>query len=231
MGDRYSITADKTALEERLKVIIPDHYKPKFNAAPTQLLPVLTQESEGLSYFYWGQIPGWSKNKALSKKLLFAEKQFITEKASLRSALATRRCLIPVDGYYEWKRISKKGKVAHRIVYNEGDIMGLAGLWEEFEDDIGEIAHTFKFLTVPSNGLIKPMNDQMPVLVKKDSEKNWLSSSEDVDSMVECLEDLVTDKVHIYSVSPKVEDPANDGAELIQPFAPADQFGNYSLFD
>ncbi|MEQ8927236.1 MAG: SOS response-associated peptidase [Fulvivirga sp.] len=231
MGDRYTLTVLASELAQRFNVEVTSGYKPKYNAAPTQLLPIITKSSQGISYFYWGQIPDWSNNKALSSKLLFTEIEHITQKTSLSKAITQTRCIVPMDGYYEWKRISKKGRVAHRIVFDNNSIVGVAGLWEEFEGEDGDMLHTFKILTTEANSAIDSMNNRMPAIIDTDKEEAWLNSHASTEELVAMISSYPSNKIHIYSVSPKIEDIKNDSEFLIKPFAPADQFGNYSLFD
>ncbi|HNP19904.1 MAG TPA: SOS response-associated peptidase [Fulvivirga sp.] len=231
MGDRYTLTVDAETLSARFDAEVSSDIKARYNAAPTQLLPVITQGSSGFSFFHWGQIPGWSKNKTISNKLIFAELETLEEKFSTKNALAQRRCLIPIDGYYDWKRISKKGRVAHRIVFGEQEIVALAGIWEEFEDEQEKIMHTFRIITTTANETIGQMNSRMPVVLGKNNESLWLDNKAELPQLMEILLPYPDNKISMYSVSPKIENPANEGPSLIKPFAPADQFGNYSLFD
>lgn len=231
MGDRYTLTALGSQLQDRFKIEVSESYKPRFNAAPTQLLPVIIQGSKGFSFFYWGQIPNWSKNKSLSDKLLFAESEQLQQKSSLKNALNTRRCIIPMDGYYDWKRISKKGKVAHRIVFNSNEIVSVAAVWEEFEDEQGEVAHTFKIITRPADDIVKEFNNRMPLVLSPKLENEWLDQSKSSEEVLSNLELAHGYQLTSYSVSPAIEDTTKDSERLIAPFAPADQFGNYSLFD
>jgi putative SOS response-associated peptidase YedK len=231
MGDRYTLTANAEKLQDRFNIKVPEWYKPRYNVAPTQLLPVITQKSEGLSLFHWAQIPDWSKDKTISTKLLVVDKETLLLKASTKIALKTRRCLIPADGYYDWKKISKKGRVAHRVTFNDKSIVGFAGIWEEFEDDKEEVTHTFKIITIESNDVIKSMNHRMPAIIKKENETLWLSDSVEEMEIMNIIQQFDSTKTNMYSVSPKIENINIDTPELINPFAPADQFGNYSLFD
>ena len=231
MGDRYTISVLASQLKARFNIEVPESYQPRYNAAPTQLLPVITQGSTGVSFFYWGQTPTWSKNKSLSQKLLFANKEELSQKHSLKKALNTRRCLVPVDGYYDWKRISNKWKVAHRVIFNTNAIVALAGLWEEYEDEQGETAHTFKFITKPSDEVTKSLNNRAPMVLAPELEKRWLDETIPADTILEALDENHSYEVSMYSVSPEIENIEHDSEKLIAPFAPADQFGNYSLFD
>lgn len=231
MGDRYTITADQEALEKRFGVEIPDRYEPRFNAAPTQILPVITQNSKGLSFFYWGQIPEWSKNKAISPKLIYAESEKIGEKATNKMALKSHRCIVPLDGFYGWKKVSKKGKIPHRFIFGDKEIRSCPAIWEEFEDDEGQSVQTFKLITIAANKVVGEVSDRMPVIFEKPQEELYLSDSEDLEAIAELFKPYPNDKMGSYTVSPQFSNTENEGPALIKPFAAADQFGNYSLFD
>lgn len=230
MGDRYTITAAKEQLAERFAIDVPERYKPRYNAAPTQVLPIIMAGSTGLSFFYWGQLPDRAKNRPIGSKLLYTAVSSITEKPAALQSLLERRCLIPADGFYAWKRISKKGRVAHRFVFDQEETIAFGGIWEEFEDDQGEIMHTFKIL-MQSDQTASMLTPQIPFVVDKMYEKAWMDTQSTVETLKEILEHSNPGNMTSYSVSPKIEDPGNDNATLIQPFAPTDQFGNYSLFD
>src|SRR5690606_9547141 len=97
-------------------VDVPDFFQPKYNAAPTQLLPLITSASpEGISTFYWGTSPEWSKNKTLSEKIINVRAELIQEKVSLRKSLMKGRCIVPADGFYAWKQAGKKTHIPYRF--------------------------------------------------------------------------------------------------------------------
>lgn len=231
MGDRYTITKNAKQLSERFGIDVPERYEPRFNAAPTQVLPIITQGSQGLSFFYWGQIPERSKNKTIGTKLIHADKETLTEKISSRKALMSSRCIIPSDGFYGWKRISKKGRVPHRFIFGNDLAVSYAGIWEEFEDDEENVVHTFKIITTPCNDLVSDISNRMPAVLTPDTEKIWLNPDTPEDMLIDLLQIYPSDKMGCYTVSPRIGDVNNEGASLIQPTAAADQFGNYSLFD
>ena len=231
MGDRYTITADRNKMQERFSVDIPDGYEPRYNAAPTQVLPVITQKSKGLSFFYWGQLPDFAKNRAVSQKLLYAPAAGIDQKASSKRLLTHARCIVPVDGFYDWKKVSKKGKIPHRFMFKDNAIKSFPAIWEEFEDDDGSMLHTFKIITTEANTMLSEMSDSMPVIFEKSQEAVWLSDTTDATELVEQLQPYPADQMGSYTVSPRFSDTNVDEPSLIKPFAAADQFGNYSLFD
>lgn len=231
MGERYTLTTDQDNLTERYNLENVERYTPRYNAAPTQILPVITQGSKGLSFFYWGQIPERAKGKSISTKLIHSESENILQKVSSRNALMTRRCLIPADGYYDWKKVGKKAKIPYRFVFESDRVVSFAGIWEEFEDEKENVFHTFKIITTSANSAVSTMNIRMPLVIPNEKEAVWLdrnSTEEDVSSL---FAPYPAEKMTYYSVSPKIEDVTLDSPMLLKPSAPADQFGNYSLFD
>jgi len=232
MCGRYTVTAKPKDIEARFEVEVPDTYTPRFNAAPTQLLPVITSEHpDGLSFFFWGLIPEWSKSKAVSVKLFNAQAETLNEKPTFKRALEKHRCIVPADSFYEWKRVSKKSRIPYRFLLNNGSIFSFAGLWEEFEDDNDEIVHTFTIITTTPNGVVASVHDRMPVILTPSSEKIWLDEDSSSDQIIDILQPYKSDAMTSYTVSSLVNNVSNDSESLIAPSAPADQFGNYSLFD
>ena len=231
MGDRYTITADRDQLVEFFERDISERYEPRYNAAPTQILPVITQGSEGSSYFYWGQLPERSHNRSIGEKLLYAQAEKITGSRAGIQSLEQFRCVVPMDGFYAWRQVSRKGRIPHRIVQREGQLFAAAGLWEEFEDDDGEVAHTFKLITVQTPSGITEITSRMPMVLNKDQTHQWLSIQTTDTQIREMLSAAMPNDFRAYTVSPRIEKITNDSPGLIDPFSPVDQFGNYSLFD
>ncbi|MDX1628014.1 MAG: SOS response-associated peptidase [Fulvivirga sp.] len=231
MGDRYTITVPGKKLEERFKVDVTERYKPRYNAAPTQVLPIITQGSQGISFFYWGQIPDWSKNRSISDKLIYAEAESINQKTSTRKPFLAARCIVPADGFYGWKQIAKKRKIPYRFIFGDEEIRSFPAIWEEFEDDEGNEMHTFRILNITANKVVQEVMDRMPVIFEAEQEDIWLSDTKDEEALTEMLTPYSSDKIGSYTVSPRIASLDIDEPSLIKPFAAADQFGNYSLFD
>ena len=232
MCGRYTLVKKAEEVAKRFKVDVGQNYKPRYNAAPTQLLPVITSDSpEGLSWFYWGLIPSWSKNKSISTKLINARAETLEEKASFRTALKKRRCLIPADGFYEWKPVSKKGKVPYRITLLNEELFAFAGLWEEYEDDEGDIVHTFTIVTTQANSTLQSIHERMPVILTRETEGLWLDKTADPAQLGDILQPYNRDATRFYTVSAKVNHATTDEPSLIKPAPAADQFGNYTLFN
>ncbi len=232
MCGRYTIIAKAEEIEKRFNVEVPESYAPRYNAAPTQILPVITNESPGgLSFFNWGLIPQWAKNKSISSKLINARSETLAEKASFKNALKQRRCLVISDSFYEWKRSSKKSKIPYRILLNTKELFAFAGLWEAYEDENQHMVHTFTIITTSANSLISKIHDRMPVILDPESEQAWLSSEVSTEHHLSLLKPCPEQNMNHYTISPMVNNVNNDNPQLIIPTPPADQYGNLTLFD
>lgn len=231
MIERYSITTTADDIRERFSVDVPEYYKPHYNAAPTQLLPVITTGSKGTSLFYWGLPPDWAKNKSVSEKVINLKAESLREKPSLRKAMINKRCIIPADGFYAWKKLGKKTMVPYRFVLENKRLFSFAGVWEDFEDNDGEENHTFMLLTIPANDTVKSVSDRMPLILTKESEQVWLDENADEGILNNLLNDGPMKGLTCYTVSPRISTSNIDVPSLIVPTPPSDQHGNLTLFD
>jgi putative SOS response-associated peptidase YedK len=202
-----------------------------YNAAPAQLLPVITNTgAQGLSFFYWGLAPGLARNKPISEKVINIRAELIPEKPVYRKMLAERRCLVPADGFYEWKKVGKKTAIPYRYTLQNKELFSMAGLWEEYEDENGAEFHTFTLITCAANKLVAITDDRMPVILSKEMEQEWLASSTGPD-LLSMLKPYESSGMDCYSISPRINLLTANDATLIMPAPPADQFGNLTLFD
>lgn len=232
MVERYSITCDAEDVGSRFSVDVPAFYRPHYNAAPTQLLPVITSTSpQGVSLFFWGIPPSWAKNRTVSEKVINLKAEALKEKPSLRKVILRRRCLIPADGFYAWKRSGKKTLIPYRVVAASGALFAFAGVWEDFEDGEGGEQSTFILLTRPSDEQVRPITDRMPLILPRDAEKIWLTSAAEESVLLDVLDRASGEQLSAYTVSPRINTIAEDVPSLIAPAPPADQFGNLTLFD
>ncbi len=229
MFSRYTITAAADILANRFSVDVPEVYQPLFNAAPTHLLPVITQDSQkGLSFFYWGAPPSWANKKPLGEKIINTRSELLPDKSVLRKKLQENRCLIPADGFFEWKRSGKRANIPYRFTLKDQEIFSFAGLWEEYDDD-GEMIHTFTIITAEADESVLPISDRMPVILSPEAEQSWLNSH-DMPELLGSLR-LFKGRLEYYSVSPLVNSPDRNSRLVIMPAPPADQYGNLTLFD
>ncbi len=232
MIDRYSITASAEQIAERFSVDVPEFYTERYNASPTQLLPVITSASpQGVSLFYWGTAPDWAKNKNLSEKFINHRAENFAEKPILKKTMRTQRCIIPADGFYGWKKVGKKTNVPYRFVFKSGQIFSFPALWEEFDDAEGHQIQTFTIITLPADHTVNIIQDRMPVILNAETENIWLDKNADEDKLLQVLSTSATAGINYYPVSPKISETTIDVPSLITPTPPADQHGNLTLFD
>jgi putative SOS response-associated peptidase YedK len=231
MIERYSVGVTSKQLAQRFQLDEPTAYQARYNAAPSQLLPVITHEApQGLSFFYWGQPPGWTKNKTLAEKIINVRAEQILEKPVLRKNLMQHRCLIPADGFYTWKKLGKKTMIPWRFSLKDKSLFSFPGLWEEYDDEDGNSFHTFTIVSIPSNDFVVTISERMPVIMDQQGEKIWLSK-ESIESDLVALLTTPSDQMDGFPVSPQLNTISFDRPSLILPVPPADQFGNLTLFD
>lgn len=231
MCGRYSLSKSKIELEERFQSEMLPDFKPRYNIAPTQLVPIITSQSpKGFSFFYWGITPDFGQNKPVAQKLINARAESVQDKISFKSCFEKRRCLIPADGFYEWKKLGKKTKIPYRFTLREDELFAFAGIWEEYETVNGEIQHTFLILTTRPNEIVSEIHDRMPVILNRQMEKKWLDKYTPESELLEMLQPFPSDQMLSYTVSPLVNSVQNDVPSIVRKTSPADQHGNYTLF-
>jgi putative SOS response-associated peptidase YedK len=232
MLERYTLSTTSTEIVSELGVDATDAFNPIYNGAPTHLLPVITHEHPGgFSFFYWGLPPEMTKNKPISGKLINADSVQLSERTSYRNALLKRRCLIPANGFFLWKKVSRKGKVPYRFIFNNEMVFLMCGIWEEFDSDVSSDTHTFSLITIPADNRVKKFSDTMPAIIKDQYLEAWMDKSTQPDRLLDIINDTHGEDFGSYPVSSQVNNININTPELIQPSKPMDQFGNYSLFD
>lgn len=232
MIDRYSISASREVLEKRFDVEVPQHFKPRYNCAPTQLLPVITGSGQkGISTFYWGMHPAFAKQKTLSERIINQHAEHLTEKPALKKILMKHRCIIPADGFFGWKKVGKKTMVPYRFTLADNQLLSFAGIWAEFENEKDEEIHTFSIITLPAHDSVLSVQERMPLLLSTEQEKLWLDIETPEHKLMEILKSYPKEELVSYTVSSGITDIKNDFASLLRPAPAGDQHGNLTLFD
>ena len=231
MCGRYTIIAKADEIASRFRVEVLNYSTPHFNAAPAQLLPIITHDSpQGISYFYWGLAPERAQNKAISERIINTRVESVLDKPVIKKVLMNKRCLVIADGYYEWKKIGKKQFVPYRIVRADRGLFAFAGIWEEYEDLSGTAFHTFSILTTEANSLVQPIHERMPVILTPDGELAWLNPTAKESNLLAVLKPYPSELLDYYTVSPRINSIDLDVPSLILPAPAADQHGNLTLF-
>ena len=178
MCGRFIMTVDFAMLKAvfRLRAGYFD-IKHRYNIAPGQDIPVVIPGPGGrdIRPMRWGLIPHWAGDEKIGRKLINARAETVGEKPSFKSSLRRRRCLVPASGFYEWQK-TKNGKKKHLITLPDQEIMFMAGLYDIFCDDEGNFAPAFVIITTDANSQMMDIHNRMPVIVKRDLIKNWLTS-------------------------------------------------------
>ncbi len=232
MIERYTIATKQGEIEQRFGANFADTLQPRYNAAPTQSLPIITSaNAKIIKNYYWGTEPSLSKSKRITSKLINAPIDQLNKKHFYKNAFKARRCLVLADGFYVWKSIGKKSRIPYRVELESKSLFAMAGLWETYENIAGVKMGTFTIITEPANVSLQKITDQMPVILQLSNEANWLQPTTELETCMRILEQPLASNFTSYAVAPFVNNLANDGHNLLTPAPPADQFGNYSLFD
>lgn len=221
MCGRASLTKNQKELEERFGIEFYsediERYNPipNYNLAPLQYFPIIKNtEKDYFSIARWGLIPYWAKNEKLAHKLINARAETLSEKRSFSGSLERRRCIVPIDGYYEWKKVNNIKK-PYRIVRNDKRILSVAGLWDKWEGVNGEKIETFTMITVNANSILKKLHHRMPAFLFEDEEDLWIDESNNTKDVIELLKPFPSDLLYAYPVSSQVNNVKNNNKDLI----------------
>lgn len=227
MCGRYSLFAPVPDVEERFGATFDFAFEPRYNAAPSQSLPVVTSEADDtIQAMEWGLVPSWADDRS-DHGYINARAETLSEKRSFADAYESRRCLVPADGFYEW--VSEDGgKQPYRVCLPDDDLFAMAGLYERWEppqrqtglgefgsgDGGGqdEVVETFTIVTTEPNAAVADLHHRMAVILAPDEEAQWLHG--DADEASDLL-DPYDGAMRTYPISTAVNSPANDSPEII----------------
>lgn len=201
--------------EELLEAIVP-----RYNISPTQQVPIVRRAAppdaaRELALVQWGLVPHWAKDPAIGNSLINARAETAAEKPSFRDAMKRRRCLIPADGFYEWKKLGK-GKQPFLIRMRGGSTLAFAGLWSQWKNpESGATLETCAILTTTPNELTATVHDRMPVILPATTWNRWLDDAPPGTPVTELLLSLPAKDMEVFPVGKRVNSPANEGPENI----------------
>ena len=219
MCGRYSLISPVESVVRLFGLDCRPNLPPRYNIAPNQEVPVVRDRGGGrtLDYMRWGLVPPWAKDAAIGQRMINARAETVMEKPSFRNAFKLRRCLIPADGFYEWKK-EGKSKVPQYIRLKSGEPFGFAGLWETWSAPSGERIQSCTIITTKPNGLIAEIHNRMPVILPRNVEAQWLDPDiEDPQKVLPLLSPYPEDEIEAYAVSTVVNSPRNDVATCVEP--------------
>jgi putative SOS response-associated peptidase YedK len=217
MCGRYRLSRRKQIIEEHFDSAGEDDWAPRYNIAPTQPIPVIRQHSKEsvweLSLMRWGLIPSWAKDSCAAASMINARAETAARKPAFRDALKLRRCLIPADAFYEWRRTGKT-KQPYCFEVNEGELFAFAGLWDRWRNPNGDWIKTCSILTTTPNAVTSGVHDRMPVILDPEKYDLWLDPGmQNVIAASELLKAYDARPMRRYPVSTRINSVVNDDAE------------------
>ncbi len=225
MCGRYVITSTPAAIRALFGYPEQPNFPPRYNVAPTQPIPVVRLH-DGKRRFVlmrWGLLPSWVKDPKTFSLLINARGESVIDKPAFRAAMRRRRCLVPADGFYEWRDVGGRKQPHFVHLQKTGGPFAFAGLWETWTGPNGEEMDTVAIVTTNANRTLSAIHSRMPVIVPPDAFDLWLDCAEvDAHTAAALLTPARDDLLEAYEISPAVNRVANDSPALIAPFAAAD---------
>jgi putative SOS response-associated peptidase YedK len=194
-------------------------FVPRYNIAPSQDVPVIVckHESNEIMPMHWGLVPSWSKDPTIGNRMINARAETLAEKPSFKRLIGTHRCLVPADGFYEWRKEGKR-KVPVWVHLKNKEPFGFAGLWDLWRQPLGVELYSFTIITTEANELLRPIHDRMPVMLDSLAGDRWLDPTFTSFSTLQfLLRPFPSERMKAHDVSTLVNSPANDTEECIEP--------------
>ncbi len=238
MCGRYTLKVEPETLAAQMELDDVPALDPRYNIAPTQRAPVvrlsLEREARELELMRWGLVPFWAKDPGIGNRMINARSETVASKPAFRAAFKRRRCIVPADGFYEWRK-TPDGKQPYRIMVDDGAPFAMAGLWESWrpkdtdkdkdkdKDAAGDVEslHTFTILTTAPNDKIARLHDRMPVILAAEEIDRWLDPGvEGGEALTSLMDAFPAARMSAYPVSTHVNRPGNDDPSCIEPIGP-----------
>ncbi len=219
MCGRFTLTlpAEKLCLLFKVPSVPP--LPPRFNIAPTQPALVVRQargEREAC-LLKWGLVPPWAKDPSMGPRLINARSETVREKPSFAPAFRKRRCLVPADGFYEWRK-TQGGSRPYLFRFRDKRPFAFAGLWERWERGPGEPLETFTILTTRANPLVAPIHPRMPVILDPRDYQPWVDPAfRDLPRLEALLRPFPPEEMEGFPVTPRVNKPDFDEPSCVEP--------------
>lgn len=211
MCGRYTLF-DIRELEREYPLPEDFTFEPQYNVAPTQIMPVITEQ--GVELMRWGLVPVWAKDEKIGYRLINARSESVFEKPIWKAVITRKKCLIPANGFYEWKKESS-GKQPYFVHPKDQELFMFAGVWEVWKHD-GREWHTYSILTTRANKEMENVHDRMPVILHKADWQQWLAADrrEDIEPLLAPYKD---DELELFEVSKDVNVVRTNNDTLIVP--------------
>lgn len=232
MCGRYTSKKNPVDIAEEFHAanLVPGDRRPDYNVAPTREVPVVrarlpedgaaAAEDRELVPMRWGLVPFWAKDPKTGGRMFNARVETVTTKPAYRTAVRRRRCIVPADGYYEWKKLDGGKKQPYYMTSQDGTSLAFAGLWETWGEGEDRL-RTFTILTAPAAGHLEEIHDRMPFLLPPAAWQRWLDPAvEDVQAILEHPDLARADHLELRPVGADVGKVANNSPDLIDAVEP-----------
>lgn len=219
MCGRYSLFSKQDVVTERFQLANSEQLEwvERYNIAPSQQVLAIIRDEKGnrAGFLKWGLVPSWATDPKIGYKMINARMETVDHKPSFKRLLRRRRCLIPADGFYEWKRDGDK-KQPYRFQLKTKLPFAFAGLWDRWEEG-DKVIHSCTIITTEANTLVRDVHNRMPVILRNEAEQIWLDRTiEDSAKLKQLLLPYGAEDMESYPVSTLVNSPKNDQKEIIQ---------------
>jgi len=224
MCGRYLIISPPEAMRLLAEYLEQPNFPPRYNVAPTQPIPVvrLDGSTRHFALVRWGLLPSWVKDPKTFTLLINGRGESVCEKPAFKNAMKRRRCLIPADGFYEWK-VDGKSKRPFVVRPRDGKPVMFAGLWETWTGPNGEEIDTAAIVTTQANATLHPIHHRTPVILEKEEFEPWLDCAHvDAHEAATLLKPVREDRMDAYEVSPAINRVVNDGPQVLEPYTAPD---------
>lgn len=222
MCSRYFLDADGNVIAYTFTVPLNERIRRRFNIAPTQEAPVVrigTGGAREIAMLRWGLVPAWAKDLSVGTKMINARGEGAATKPAFRDAMASRRCLVPATGFFEWQGVAGR-KQPFAISLPDRPLFAFAGLWETWKPRGGNAVQTFTIMTTDANEAVAKIHDRMPVILPKEAEGAWLEGAlPDANALLRPYEGAVS----LRAVSRVVSNVNNDVPECLADAQPQAQ--------
>jgi putative SOS response-associated peptidase YedK len=220
MCGRYTITVTMEELLEQYLLewpMVPFH-RPRYNVAPGQLVPAIIHDGQKrrIGELKWGLVPSWAKDDKQGFKMINARAETIEDRPAYATLLRRKRCLIPADSFYEWRK-SGGSKTPMRILLKSRRLFSLAGLYDTWVAPTGNKLSTCTVITTSPNELMAEIHNRMPVILDPEAETVWLDRGRHTDELRALLQPYPSERMEAYPVSPIVGNVKNETKECIEP--------------
>lgn len=227
MCGRYALNVQARILEEQFRALCRVELGPRYNIAPSQPVAIVRDMPPGreVALVRWGLVPSWAKDIDIGYRMINARSETAATNGAFRHALKRRRCLVPVSGFYEWKRLEpdkKRGrKLPHYIRVAGDEVFALAGLWEHWQDPAGNELESCTILTCVPNELMADLHDRMPVIIDPADYDRWLDlGAQDPENVDGLLRPFPADRMEAWPVGQAVGNVRSEGPTLLEPVNP-----------